>query len=195
MSFPSSTRLSLVTALHHFSFTSSARVEFCSIQSGWPGTTPVSQALPWALAWSTILYCPPHTGCPSLYSRDGRHLRHGKAVAERRTTCPSSDGTTRGQDGSCSEDRRACCSPWTTHMEGPTTRGLTPPRVNSATRSKVTVPRSSLSLIRFAFRHRLPSHCYSSGPVFSRASHLAAGRVSDTLVKRGSDKVGSRVRQ
>jgi hypothetical protein len=180
--------------LPHVTFTSSASVEFCSIR-GWPGTTPVSQALPWAFAWSTILYCPPYIGCPSWYSRDGRHLRHGQAVAERRTTCPSSDGTTRGQDGSCSKDRRACCSPWTTLMESPTTRGLAPARINSATRSYMTVPRSSLSLIRFAFRHRLPSHCYSTGPVFSRASHLAAGRVSDTLVKRGSDKVGSQVRQ
>ena len=32
-------------------------------------------------------------------------------------------------------------------------------------------------------------------PVFSRASHFAAGRVSDTLVKRGSDKVGNQIRQ
>src|ERR1700682_3668786 len=51
-------------------------VEFSSIWR-WPGTTPVSQALPWALAWSTILYCPPHTGWPSLYSRAGRYLHHG----------------------------------------------------------------------------------------------------------------------
>src|SRR5271170_7878834 len=49
-------------------------VEFSSILR-WPGTTPVSQALPWALAWSTILCCPSHTGQPSLYSRVGRHLR------------------------------------------------------------------------------------------------------------------------
>jgi len=45
-------------------------------------------------------------------------------------------------------------------MEGPTTRELALPRVNSATRSQLTVPRSSLSLIRFAFRRRVPSHCY-----------------------------------
>jgi hypothetical protein len=43
-----------------------------------PGTTPVSQALPWALAWSTILCCSPHTGILSLNSRVGRHLRHGE---------------------------------------------------------------------------------------------------------------------
>src|SRR5271156_4655935 len=48
-------------------------VEFSSILR-WPGTSPVSQALPWALAWSTILCCPPHTGCPYLYGWDGRHL-------------------------------------------------------------------------------------------------------------------------
>ncbi len=70
----SSTRLSLVAALHHGHFTSSAIVEFSSIRIGWPGTSPVSQALPWALAWSTILCCPSHTGCPSLDGRDGRHL-------------------------------------------------------------------------------------------------------------------------
>jgi hypothetical protein len=116
-------------------------------------------------------------------------------VVERRTTCPSSDGTTRDQDGSCSKDRRACRSPWTTQVEGPTTRELAPPRINSATRSNLTVPCSSLSLIRFVFRRRLASHCYSPHSVFSRASHLAAGRVSDILVKRRSDKIGSQVRQ
>ena len=73
---PSSTRLSLVTAVQHFTFTSSARGILLH-PKGWPGTTPVSQALPWALAWSTILCCPPHTSCPSVYRRGGRHLRHG----------------------------------------------------------------------------------------------------------------------
>ena len=80
-------------------------------------------------------------------------------------------------------------------MEGPTTRELAPPRVNSATRSQLTVPRSSLTLIRFAFRRRVPNRCYSASPVLSRASYSAAGRASDTLVKRGSETVGSRVRQ
>jgi len=42
-----------------------------------PGTTPVSRALPRALAWSTILYRSPHTGSPSLNSQAGRHLDHG----------------------------------------------------------------------------------------------------------------------
>ena len=51
-------------------------VEFGSILR-WPGTTPVSQALPWALAWSTILYRPSHTGLPSLYSRASWHLGVG----------------------------------------------------------------------------------------------------------------------
>lgn len=63
-----------MTPLWHFTFTSSASVEFSSIWR-WPGTTPVSQALPWALAWSTILCCPSHTGSLSWYSRAGRHLR------------------------------------------------------------------------------------------------------------------------
>lgn len=116
-------------------------------------------------------------------------------VVERRTTCPSSDGTTRNQDGSCSEDRRDCRSPRTTLWEGPATRELAPLRINSATKSNLTVPRSSLSLIRLVFRHRSPSHCYSPSSVFSRASHFAAGRVSDILVKRSSDEVGSHVQQ
>ena len=62
-----------MTSLHPVTFTSLAVVEFGSILR-WPGTTPVSQALPWALAWSTILYRPPHTGLPSLNSRAGWHL-------------------------------------------------------------------------------------------------------------------------
>ena len=88
-------------------------------------------------------------------------------ATERRTACPSSDDITRGQDGSCFKDRRACCSPWTTLCGGPTTRELEPPRVNSATRSQLTVPRSSLSLVRFAFRRRVPNRCYSAIPVFN----------------------------
>ena len=72
-------------------------------------------------------------------------------------------------------------------MEGPTTRELALPRVNSATRSQLTVPRSSLTLIRFAFRRRVPNRCYSAVPVVEQASHLATGHLSDTLVKRGSD--------
>jgi hypothetical protein len=42
-----------------------------------PGTTPVSQALPWALAWSTILCRSSHTGSPSLNSQAGRRLGCG----------------------------------------------------------------------------------------------------------------------
>ena len=131
-----------------------------------PGTTPVSQALPWALAWSTILCCPPPTGSPSLYSRAGRLLRRGDTAPERRTTCPSSDRATFDQDGSCSKDRRVCRSPWTTLWEGPTTRGLSPPRLNSAARLQLTVPCSLLSLIRLAFRRGGSSHCYSTASVY-----------------------------
>ena len=80
-------------------------------------------------------------------------------------------------------------------MEGPTTREPALPRVNSATRLLLTIPRSLLSLIRFAFRHWLPDRCYPAIPVSSWASHLAAGHLSDTLVKRGSDTVESRTRQ
>ena len=48
-------------------------------------------------------------------------------MTKRRTACPSSDGITRDEDGPCSEDRRDCCSPWTTLWEGPTTRELAHP--------------------------------------------------------------------
>jgi hypothetical protein len=51
-------------------------MEFSSILR-WPGTSPVSRALPQAFAWSTILYRSPHTISPSLYSRADRHLDHG----------------------------------------------------------------------------------------------------------------------
>lgn len=80
-------------------------------------------------------------------------------------------------------------------MEGPTTRGLAPPRVISATRLLLTVPCSLLSLIRFAFRPRVSSRCYSSCPVFQWASYPAAGHLSDTLVNRGSGMVGGHARQ
>ena len=103
----------------------------------------------------------------SLLVQSGRSAPPSwQTLTERRTACPSSDGTTRGQDGPCFKDRRACCSPWTTPCEGSTTRELTPARINSATRLQLTVPRSSLSLIRFAFRHRVPNRCYSAAPVF-----------------------------
>jgi len=88
-----------------------------------PGTTPVSRALPRALSWSTILYRSPHTDSPSLYSWARWHLDHGQTPwPSDETTCPSSDGSTNGQDGSCSEDRRDFWSPWTALKEGPTTR-------------------------------------------------------------------------
>jgi hypothetical protein len=51
-------------------------------------------------------------------------------------------------------------------MEGPTTRELSPTRINSAASLHMTVPCSSLSLVRFAFRHGLPNHCYSADPFY-----------------------------
>jgi hypothetical protein len=51
-------------------------MEFSSILR-WPGTSPVSRELPRALAWSTILYRPSHTGLPSLDSRANWHLVAG----------------------------------------------------------------------------------------------------------------------
>ena len=70
-------------------------------------------------------------------------------------------------DGSCFKDRRDCCSPWTTQMEGPTTRELVLARIDSAAGLHLTVPCSLLSLIRFAFRHRVSSHCYSTSQISS----------------------------
>ncbi len=74
-------------------------------------------------------------------------------VVKRRTTCPSSDGSTRDEDGLCLKDRRGYRSPWTTLAEGPTTRELSLPRINDAARLTLTAPRSWLSLTRFVFRH------------------------------------------
>jgi hypothetical protein len=60
-------------------FTSSAVVEFSSVWRQ-PGTTPVSQALPRALAWSTILGSRTRAGRLSVYRRARGHLDR---VAER----------------------------------------------------------------------------------------------------------------
>jgi hypothetical protein len=114
---PSSTRVSPITPERQFQlhFFGNRGIRLLRTDVRRPGTTPVSRALPRALAWSTILYRSPHTGSPSLYSWAGRHLGHREnPQAERRTICPSSDGSTHGQDGSCSKDRRDCQSPWTT---------------------------------------------------------------------------------
>ena len=93
------------------------------------------------------------------------------------------------------KDRRACRSPWTTLAGGPTTRELSLPRDNSAARLELTAPCSSLSLTRFAFRRLAAESLLLAGQIFPWASHLAAGHVSDTPVKRGSDAVVGRVRQ
>jgi hypothetical protein len=74
-------------------------------------------------------------------------------------------------------------------MEGPTTRELPLLRINSATKLDLTVPCSSLSLIRLVFRRRLSSHCYSPHSVFSRASHLRGPRVRHS----GEEKVRTRL--
>jgi hypothetical protein len=71
-------------------------------------------------------------------------------------------------------------------VEGPTARELALPRVNSAAGIPMTVPCSSLSLIRFLFRRWATSHCYSSAQHL-RASYLSAGRESDNSVMEGSD--------
>src|SRR5271170_1837451 len=67
--------------------------------------------------------------------------------------------------------------------------------VNSAARLLLTAPCSSLSLTRFAFRRLAAESLLLAGQIFPWASHLAAGHVSDTPVKRGSDAVGGRTRQ
>ena len=141
-------------------------VEFCSIPKDGRELPPYPRHYPgpWL---GPLSFAARHTPVvpPCIVGAVGASVTADRA--ERRTACPSSDGATRGQDGPCSKDRRVCCSPWTTQMEGPTTRELAPPRVNSATRSQLTIPRSSLSLIRFAFRRRAPNRCYSAVPVFS----------------------------
>jgi hypothetical protein len=93
------------------------------------------------------------------------------------------------------KDRRDCRSPWTTLNGGPTTRELSLPRDNSAARLLLTAPCSLLSLTRFAFRRLAAESLLLAGQIFPWASHLAAGHVSDTPVKRGSDAVGGRTRQ
>jgi hypothetical protein len=106
-----------------FLFTPSAIVEFSS--SGRrpkagnipriPGVTPGLGLVHYPLSPATRRFA-------LLEQSSGSAPRHRLPGAERRTTCPSSDGSTHGQDGSCSKDRRDFRSPWTTLMEGPTTR-------------------------------------------------------------------------
>jgi hypothetical protein len=142
-----------MTSLHHVTFTSSALVEFSSILR-WPGTTPVSQALPRALAWSTILYRPSLTGLPSLYSRAAWHLGTGcpEPSDGRHVLVPMVPYATK--TGSAPKTGGIMIA-----VDGPMRRPHYPRarrllRINSATELELTVPCSLLSLTRFAFRPR-----------------------------------------
>ena len=135
---PSSTRLSLVTpfATQNLHFLSNGGIQ---LHRAMAGNYPRIPGIALGLGLVDSLSLPATHQLSLLNSRDGRNIRPGQATTERRATCPSSDGTTRDQDGSCSEDRRDCCSPWTTHMEGPTTRDEDGPIVTQ-NRPKVRPP-------------------------------------------------------
>lgn len=78
-----------------------------------------------------------------------------RTVAERRATCPSSDGSTNGQDGFCFEDRRGCNCRGRPHEKVPLP--ASPKAPPHQQRCGVTIDgpmRSLLSLTRFAFRPR-----------------------------------------
>lgn len=120
-----------------------------------PGTTPVSRALPRALAWSTILCRSPHTGSPSLNSRAGRHLDPG-VTPDRATNNMSQFRWFHTRPRRILLVRPAGLS---ITVGDPKRRSHHPrarrlPRVNSATGLQLTAPCSSLSLIRLAFRPR-----------------------------------------
>lgn len=98
----------------------------------------------------TILCCPPHTSWPSLYSRAGWHLCHGCG----RATNNMSQFRWRHLRRRRVLLRRP--AGFVIAVDNPMRRFHRPrpfgPRVNSATRLQLTVPCSSLSLTRFAFR-------------------------------------------
>ena len=128
-------------------------MEFCSIRIGWPGTTPVSQALPWALAWSTILCCPPHTGCPSLYSRGGRHLHHGKPWQSDEQHVPVPMVSLAAKTDPASKTAGLVVHRGRPTWKVPPPASLRPPRINSATRLILDGP----TQFAFADPLRLPT--------------------------------------
>jgi hypothetical protein len=118
---PSSTRLSPITPLRqfHLHFFGNGGIQLHLAMAGnYPRIPGITLGL--GLVHYPLLSA---THRLALLVQSGRSAPPPRLpVAERRTTCPSSDGSTYGQDGPCSEDRRDFQSPWTTPMEGPTTR-------------------------------------------------------------------------
>ncbi len=156
-------------------------VEFSSV-AGQPGTTPVSQALPWALAWSTILGSrispvgSPFTvepvgvsildrgyDCLSQFRDD--HLR------ERRSSTPKTGGFIghRGQP----------------YREAPPPARPKPSPHQQHCRVTIDGPMS----LAFASPLSLPACCLASRcccqDSMSWASHVAAGHALDTRMLRG----------
>ena len=121
-----------------------------------PGTTPVSRALPRALAWSTILYRSSHTGSPSLYSRAGRHLVRPDEPGERATNDMSQFRWFHARTRRILLVRPAgvaiTVDDSMRRSHHPRARRL--PRINSAAELQLTAPCSLLSLIRSLFRPR-----------------------------------------
>jgi hypothetical protein len=185
---PSSTRLSPITPSRqcHLHFFGNRGIRLPRTGVRRPGTAPVSQALPWALAWSTILYRSPHTGSPSFYSRAGRHLGTG---------CPEPS------------DERYVPVPMVPHTAKTDPARKTGGIVSHRGRPRVKVPlpaspkappyqqRYGVIIdgpMQFAFADPLvlpasgSDSLFVAEPILSRASHLAAGRGPDTPVTRGS---------
>jgi len=124
-------------------------VEFSSIER-WPGTTPVSQALPWALAWSTILGSRTSVGWLSVNRRAGWHL---DPKNEHTTACPSSGMVTSTRDGVRLVRPAGLVITVDSPMRRPhRPQGRSPLRVNSVAELQLTVPCRLLSLTRSRFQ-------------------------------------------
>ena len=94
------------------------------------------------------------------------------------------------RDGSGSEDRRGCWSPWTALMGGPThphARGH--PRINSTAGLLLTIPCRLLSLTRSPFRPLPVPVLFRDRECSPWAPDVAAGQVPDTPVTGGPSMV------
>ena len=135
---------------------------------------------PWLGPLSFIARHTP-VGPPYIVGRSAPPL--AVARTERRTTCPSSDGSTRDQDGSCSKTGGIIV-----HRGRPKRRSHHPRACAPSRQQRYEVKIDGPMQFAFANPLRLPTSVGQSlllaAPVFSWASHLAAGRVSDIPVKR-----------